>query len=116
MKRKFIMMEIEAGLWGVVQAGSICTLTISQRSNTLTAHLTPVHFIEYTPCMYLQCTRQQWAGQQIKAFTSMYKSVHTGTMKGRVIAITQYGDLTVDVSTQSSMYIKTLANKEKFPY
>ena len=25
-------------------------------------------------------------------------------------------DLTVDVSTQFSTYIKTLANKEKFPY
>ena len=26
------------------------------------------------------------------------------------------GDLTKDVSTWSSMYIKTLTNKEKFPY
>jgi len=26
------------------------------------------------------------------------------------------GDLTKDVSTRSSTYIKTLANKEKFPY
>ncbi len=30
--------------------------------------------------------------------------------------ITQNGDLTKDVSTWSSTYIKTLTNKEKFPY
>ena len=44
------------------------------------------------------------------------KTVYTGSMKGRVIAITQNGDLTKEVSTWSSMYIKTLTNKEKFPY
>ncbi len=37
------------------------------------------------------CTGQQWAGWQINGFTSIYKTVHTGTMKGRVIAITQMG-------------------------
>ena len=68
------------------------------------------------PAWHLQCTGPQWAGRRIKAFTSMYKSVHTGSMKGRVIAITQNGDLTKDVSTRSSTYIKTLTNKEKFPY
>ena len=41
------------------------------------------------PAWHLQCTGPQWAGRRIKAFTSMYKSVHTGSMKGRVIAITQ---------------------------
>ena len=41
---------------------------------------------------------------------------HRINEKGRVIAITQNGDLTKDVSTWSSMYIKTLTNKEKFPY
>jgi hypothetical protein len=38
------------------------------------------------------------------------------TKKRRVIAITQNGDLTTDVSTWSSTYIKTLAIKEKFQY
>ena len=68
----------------------------------------PVHFINTHPACILQCTGPQWAGQRIKAFTSMYKSVHTGSAKGRVIAITQNGDLTEDVSTRSSTYIKTL--------
>ena len=66
------------------------------------------------PAWHLQCTGLQWAGRRIKAFTSMYKSVHTGSMKRRVIATTQNGDLTKDVSTWSSTYIKTLTTKEKF--
>ncbi len=37
-------------------------------------------------------------------------------MKRREVATSQNGDLTVDVSTQFSTYIKTLANKEKFQY
>ncbi len=43
-------------------------------------------------------------------------NVHTGSIKRRVIAITQNGDLTKDVSTWSSTYIKTLTNKEKFQH
>ena len=66
----------------VVLAGfELRLLPNSRQEQTFTAHLTPMHFIEYTPCMYLQCTGQQWAGWQIKAFTSMYKSVHTGSAK-----------------------------------
>ncbi len=37
-------------------------------------------------------------------------------MKRREIAISENGYLTVDVSTQSSTYIKTFTNKEKFQY
>ena len=66
------------------------------------------------PACILQCTGPQWAGRRIKAFTSMYKFAHTGSMKRRVIAITQNGDLTKDVSTWSSTYVKTLTTKEKF--
>ncbi len=55
-----------------------------------------------------------WPVKQ-KAFISMYK-MYTGSTKRREIATSQSGDLTVDVSTQSSTYIKTLANKEKFQY
>ncbi len=33
-----------------------------------------------------------------------------------IVAISQNGDLTVDVSTQSSTYIKTSTNEEKFQY
>ena len=76
----------------------------------------PSAIYSYTLHGNLQCAGQQWAGRRINGFTSMYKTVHTGTMKGRVIAITQNGDLTKDVSTWSSTYIKTLTKKEKFPY
>ena len=51
-----------------------------------------------------------------KAFTSMYKSVHTGTKKREGNRNYPNEDLTVDVSTRSSTYIKTLTNKEKFQY
>jgi hypothetical protein len=115
MKHKFIMMETRSRSVYVAPAGfELRLLPNSRQERTFTAHLTPMHFIEHTPCMYVQCTGQQWAGRQIKAFTSMYKSVHTRQKKGRVIAITQNGDLTVDASTQSSTYIKTLTTKEKF--
>ena len=114
------MMEIEAGLCVLLRQGPYYdSLTESCLNLGRSGHAQPTlpqcTFI-HTPCMYLQCTGPQWAGRQIKAFTSVYKSVHTGSMKGRVIAITQNGDLTKDVSTWSSMYIKTLTNKEKFPY
>ena len=113
-------MEIEAGLCVLLRQGpyydSSLFLPKSRQEQTCTAHLTPMHIYSYTPCMYLQCTGPQWAGRRIKAFPSVYKSVHTGSMKGRVIAITQNGDLTKDVSTWPSTYIKTLTNKEKFPY
>ena len=49
--------------------------------NSPTAHLTPVHFIQLTPCMDLQCTGQQWAGRRTNGFTSIYKFVYTGSMK-----------------------------------
>jgi len=45
----------------------------------------------HTPCMYLQCTGPQWACRRIKAFTSISETGYTGTMKGRVIAITHWG-------------------------
>ena len=51
----------------------------------------PNAIYSYTLHGNLQCTGPQWAGRRIKAFTSMYKSVHTGSAKGRVIAITQMG-------------------------
>ena len=60
------------------------------------------------PAWHLQCTGPQWAGRRIKAFTSISETGYTGSMKRRVIAITQNGDLTKDVSTWSSTYIKTL--------
>jgi len=91
MKRKFIMMENEAGLFGVAPAGPELQLMPNSRQER-TPHSPPYPSALYsTPCMYLQCTGQQWAGRQIKAFTSMYKSAHTGSTKGRVIAITQMG-------------------------
>ena len=43
------------------------------------------------PACILQCTGPQWAGRRIKAFTSISETEYTGTMKGRVIAITQWG-------------------------
>ncbi len=43
-------------------------------------------------------------------------NVHTRQKKRREIAISQNWDLTVDVSTQSSTYIKTLTVEEKFQY
>jgi hypothetical protein len=51
-----------------------------------------------------------------KGIYKYVQNVHTGSIKRREIAISQNGDLTGDVSTQFSTYIKTLANKEKFPY
>jgi hypothetical protein len=36
-------------------------------------------------------------GRRIKAFTSISETGHTGSIKRRVIAITQNGDLTKDV-------------------
>jgi len=49
------------------------------------------------------------------AFKSMYKMYHR-IMKRREIATSQNGDLTGDVSTQFSTYIKTLANKKNFQH
>ena len=49
----------------------------------------------------------------------IYKSVqnvHTGSIKRREIAISQNGDLAMDVSTQLSTYIKTSTIAEKFWY
>ena len=56
------------------------------------------------------------AGEQmdLQVYTNSYTQ---DQWKGRVISITQNGDLTKDVSTWSSTYIKTLGLiKEKFPY
>ncbi len=44
----------------------------------------------------------------------MYKSEHTGPMKREGNRNYPNGDLTKDVSTRSSTYIKTLTIKEKF--
>ena len=43
------------------------------------------------PACILQCTGPQWAGRRIKAFTSISEPGYTGSIKGRVIAITQWG-------------------------
>ncbi len=86
------MMEFGSRSVGVAPAGIVLRLMPNSRwERTATAHLTPMHIYSYTPCMYLQCTGQQWAGRRINGFTTMYKTVHTGTMKGRVIAITRMG-------------------------
>ena len=41
----------------------------------------PSAIYSYTLHGNLQCAGQQWAGRRINGFTSMYKSVHTGSMK-----------------------------------
>ncbi len=106
------MMEIEASLLVLLRQGSY----YDSLDNSPTAHLTPMHFIEHTPCMYFTMyrTAMGWPGNK-----GIYKYVQICAYrikKRRVISITQNGDLTKDVSTRSSTYIKTLANKEKFPY
>jgi len=86
------MMEFEAGLYMLLWQGlyydSRLTLGGSEHLQPTSPQCT---FIHTHPAWYLQCTGQQWAGRRINGFTSMYKSVHTGTMKGRVIAITRTG-------------------------
>jgi len=42
----------------------------------------PNAIYSYTLHGNLQCAGQQWAGRRINGFTSMYKSVHTGSTKG----------------------------------
>ncbi len=51
-----------------------------------------------------------------KGIFKYVQNVHTGSWKGGKLQLPKNGDLTVDVSTQFSTYIKTLANKEKFQY
>ncbi len=51
-----------------------------------------------------------------KGIYKYVQNVHTGSMKRREISTFLNGDLTADVSTQFSTYIKTLTNKEKFQY
>ena len=60
------------------------------------------------PAWHLQCTGPQWAGRRIKAFTSIYETVYTGSMKREGNRNYPNGDLTKEVSTWSSTYIKTL--------
>jgi hypothetical protein len=86
------------------------------KGNTLTAHLTPCTLFINTLHGILQCAGQQWAGrQEQRAFTSMYKCTHR-TKEKEGIVIPKNGDLTADVSTQSSTYIKTSTKEEKFQY
>ncbi len=59
---------------------------------------------------------QQWAGQREQRNLQVCTSVHTGQKKRREIAIFHNGDLTADVSTQSSTYIKNSTIEEKFWY
>ena len=47
MKHKFIMMEIEAGLWGVVQAGSMYTTSSFEEG------------LFYTGLLAMEATRSQ---------------------------------------------------------
>ena len=51
----------------------------------------PSAIYSYTLHGNLQCAGQQWAGRRTNGFTSIYESVYTGSMKRRVIAITQMG-------------------------
>jgi hypothetical protein len=110
------MMELEAGVWDVAKAGNELILTKHSQKQQSHSPTYPVYFIHQHPAWHLQCTGQQWAGQrEQRAFTSMYKCTHRINEK-EGIAIPKNGDLTADVSTQSSTYIKTSTNEEKFRY
>ncbi len=80
------MMEIKAGLLGVVWTGFVMQpplpLPNNRQDNSLTAHFTPVHFIQPHPAWHLQCAGQQWASmrEKIKAF---YKYVQAYTQDKR---------------------------------
>ena len=110
-------MEIEAGLYMLLRQGpyhnSCLTLGGSEH---LQPTLPQCTFIHTHPAWYLQCTGQQWAGQRINGFTSMYKICTHRNNEREGNRNYPNGDMTKDVSTRSSTYIKTLANKEKFPY
>jgi len=74
------------------------------KSNSLTAHLTPCTLFNHTLHGILQCAGQQWAGQrEQRAFTRVYKCTHRINEK-EGITIPKNGDLTADVSTQSSTF------------
>jgi hypothetical protein len=81
---------------------------VSQGSNTLTAHLTPCTLLNTHPACILQCTGPQWAGRRNKGIYKYIQICIHRIKKKEVIAITENGDLTEDVSTRSSTYIKTL--------
>jgi len=112
MKHKFIMMEIEAGL--LVLSGRGLYHNSLQQPNSPPY---PSAIYSYTPWMIIYNVPDSngLAGEQmdLQVYTNPYIQ---DQWKGRVIAITQNGDLVKDVSTWPSMYIKTLTNKEKFPY
>ncbi len=118
------MMELEAGLWGVVKAGYTLTLPSRKEAffalthNSQKQHSQPTlpqcTFIHTHPaCIYNVPDSNGLAGKN-KRHLQVCTIVHTGSMKRREIATSQNGDLTADVSMQFSTYIKTLTNKEKF--
>ena len=68
----------------------------------------PSAIYSYTLHGNLQYAGQQWAGRRTNGFTSIYETVYTGSMKREGNRNYPDGDLTKDVSTWSSTYIKTL--------
>ena len=67
-----------------------------------------MHFIEHTPCMYFTMYRTAMGGPANKGIYKYIQICIHRIKKKEVIAITENGDLTEDVSTRSSTYIKTL--------
>jgi hypothetical protein len=82
--------------------------TLSQPTLPYALYSYQHHAWYFTMCW----TAMGWPAR-IKAFTSMYKCTHRINEK-EGIAISQNGDLTVDVSTQPSTSVKTSAIEEKF--
>ena len=125
MKHKFIMMEIEAGLWGVVPTGSVCTLPPSKKDclyNTPssheeghyyttvqqpTAHLTPVPFIQKHALNIFTMYRTAISRPANKCIYKYIQFCIYRTNEKEGNRNYRNGDLTKDVSTWSSTYIKT---------
>ncbi len=86
------MMENEAGLWGVVKAGYILTLTdISQKQHS---HSPPypnaLLFIQTLHVFTMYRTAMGWPVKQ-KAFTSMYKMYTQDQRKGGKLQLPKVG-------------------------
>ncbi len=79
----------------------------------MTAHLTPVHFIHTTPCIDLQWYRTAIGWPVNKGIYKYVQICTTRTKKREGNRNDPNGDLTKDVSTWSSTYIKPLTIKEK---
>ncbi len=87
-----------------------------RQDNSLTAHLTPVHFIQPRPCMTFTMYRTAigWPART----KSIYKYIQTYIQDNRKegTAVPKNGDLAADGSMQLSTYIKTSAKEEKFQH